>query len=159
MAEGSGAVAMRVCAAQPQRAIDATKIVLDFHQLKLISLLRSAAFNHAHRKLDHRMSRETDRHTPRAKVPHGLPDAALTVYVYGIDRELHKKHMDAFAWDDPEPTPAFQIPVLQQTHLAGCAAVGNVNSITERRTPCQVPNIKFQVSFYSTQRVKMERNL
>jgi hypothetical protein len=93
------------------------------------------------------MSRETNRHTPRAEVPHGLPNAALTVYIHGIDRELHKKHVDTLAWDDPETTSGFQAPVLQQAHLAGRAAIGNINSITERRTPCQVPHIKFQSIF------------
>jgi YVTN family beta-propeller protein len=135
------------------------RIVLEFHQLKLIPFLRCAAINHADWKLDHGMSRETDRHPPWAKVSHDLPDTALTVYIHGIDRKLHKKHVDTLAGDDPEPASGFQIPMLQQTHTAGCAAVGNVDSIAERRTPCQVPHIKFQVPFYSTQRVKMERNL
>jgi hypothetical protein len=138
---------MRVCAAQPQRATDETEIALDLHQFKLISFLRSTAFNHTHRKLDHGMSRETDRHPPWPEVPHGLPYAALTVDIHSVNRELHKKHMDALAWDDPETTSGFQAPVLQQTHLAGRAAVGNINSITERRTPCQVPHIKFQSIF------------
>src|SRR5947209_2482485 len=105
------------------------------------------------------MRGKTNRQAPRAEIPHRFFYPVITVYIHGVDGKLHEKHVDALAWHNPEPTSGFQIPVLQQTHPAGSTAVGNIDSITERRTPGQVPYIEFQVPFYSTQKTKMERNL
>jgi len=117
------------------------KMLLHFHELKLISFLRCAGLNNTHRKFDHRVCRQANRHTPGSQIPHDLLYPALAVYIHGIDCELHEKHVDALAWHNPEPTSGLQLPVLQQTHPASRAAIGDIDPIAERRTPGQVPHI------------------
>ena len=71
----------------------------------------------------------------------------FAVDVNHIDGKLHKKRVDGFAGDDPEPLSAFQTAMFQQAGFAGAARIGNVDGIAQQRSARDVADLKFQASF------------